>query len=438
MIDWISSRLAVWARGETSCFGWLLRTVVAVAGLFLGLCAASAVGSELTVQATDTDLRVMVDKFMRENPGVKVNFRVVSYQSVVESLPVQLASGQGPDVSMVADWGGLAKYLLDLSPYVDRKRFEYEFGPILGPMRGDTPSNGAINGMSGSMTLNGAFVNVTLFRQAGVPLPLAGASWDDWAEAARKVARLTRTEMAMEMDRSGHRFASLAISYGAKLVDDRGNFVVDEGLRTAVTKFVGWHRDGTMPMDLWGAVGGATHRDNFQDFLNGKVVFYFGGSWSLNKMDAEVGELFEWMVADAPCGNSSCTLMPGGGAMVAFKHSKQPALAAKFLAFLAREDNMREAVGRRMSIPAARTLVNTGVDYPSASEPVRNALASFRGQIPKIARTAYDFQGWRYQRAAMNSMTTRISQILNNELTVERALAFIKKDVDLAVKSSSK
>ena len=24
---------------------------------------------------------------------------------------------------------------------------------------------------------------------------------------------------------------------------------------------------------MWGAIGGATHRDNFQDFLNGKVVF---------------------------------------------------------------------------------------------------------------------------------------------------------------------
>lgn len=393
---------------------------------------------EITVQVTDADMKFLADKFTKENRGTKVNFRVVSYQSVVESLPVQLASGQGPDVSMVADWGGLARYFLDLRPHVDARRFEEEFGSILSPMRGDAVSSNAINGMSGSMTLNGAFVNVTLFKQAGIELPLAGATWDDWADAARKVAKATKTEMPMEMDRSGHRFASLAISYGAKLVDEHGNFVVDEGLRTAIRKFVGWHRDGTMPMDLWGAVGGATHRDNFQDFLNGKVVFYFGGSWSLNKMDSEVGDLFEWAVVDAPCGTSSCTLMPGGGAMVAFKHSKQPQLAARFVAFLAREDNMRESIGRRLSIPAASTLVRTGVDYPGASEPVREALSTFRKQIPKISRTAYDFQGWRYQRAAMNSMTTRISQVLNNELTVEKALSFIKKDVDLAIRTSRK
>lgn len=400
--------------------------------------AALSSAQAITVQATDTDMKYLVDKFVRENAGIKVDFRVVSYQSVVESLPVQLASGQGPDVSMVADWGGLSKYFLDLRPYVDGRRFEEEFGSILAPMRGDASAARAINGMSGSMTLNGAFVNVTLFKQAGIPLPADGATWDDWAVAARAVAKATKTEIPMEMDRSGHRFASLAISYGARLVDERGNFVVDEGLRTAVAKFVGWHRNGTMPMDLWGAVGGATHRDNFQDFLNGKAVFYFGGSWSLNKMDSEVGDLFEWAVVDAPCGTNSCTLMPGGGAMVAFRHSAQPRLAAKFLAFLAREDNMRESIGRRLSIPAAATLVRTGVDYPTASEPVRNALASFRRQIPKIAQTAYDFQGWRYQRAAMNSMTTRISQVLNSELSVDKALAFMKKDVDLAIRNSGR
>jgi alpha-1,4-digalacturonate transport system substrate-binding protein len=339
---------------------------------------------------------------------------------------------------MVGDWGGLAKYYLNLRPFVDTRYFEQEFESVLGPMRGEDQKSNAINGISGSMTMNGAFVNVTLFKQAGVTMPGPGATWDEWAEAARKVAKATKTEMPMEMDRSGHRFASLAISYGAKLLDENGNPVVDQGLKTAIRKFVDWHRDGTMPMDLWGAVGGATHRDNFQDFLNGKVVFYFGGSWVLFKMDSEVGELFEWTVVDAPCGTSSCTVMPGGGAMVAFKHTKHPKLAAEFIAFLAREDNMREAIARHPAIPVATTLVKTGVEYPGASENVRQALASFTRQVPKISKEAYAFQGWRFQRAAMNAMTTRISQVLSNELDVDTAVAFIKKDILLAIQSARK
>ncbi|HEX7558877.1 MAG TPA: ABC transporter substrate-binding protein, partial [Usitatibacter sp.] len=400
--------------------------------------AGAARAQAITVQHIDADQQVLVDKFMKENPGAKVDFRVVSFQSILESLPVQLASGEGPDVSMVADWGGLARYYLNVRPYVDAAYFEREFASLLVPMRGENPKGDAINGMSGSMTLNGAFVNVTLFKQAGVPLPKPGATWDDWAEAARKVARATRVEIPMEMDRSGHRFASLAISYGAKLVDDDGNPVVDSGLKTAIRKFVAWHRDNTMPMDLWGAVGGATHRDNFQDFMNGKVVFYFGGSWSLFKMDSVVGDLFEWVVVDAPCGTSSCTLMPGGGAMVAFKHTRNPRLAAKFLGFLAREDNMREALARHPNIPVATTLVRTGVDYPGASERVRAGLESFTRQVPAIPKAAYAFQGWRYQRAALNSMTTRISQVLTHELDVDTAAAYIKKDVELAIQASGK
>jgi alpha-1,4-digalacturonate transport system substrate-binding protein len=416
----------------------IARAAATCAALVLASAATSLAAAvpQITFEHFNPEGALVAQKFMRENPGTRVNFRQVSFQSLLESLPVQLASGQGPDVSMLADWGSLTDYYLDLRPYVDARYFEREFGAILPALRGNDPKSHAINGILGTLTLNGAFVNVTLFQQAGVPLPGPGATWDDWAEASRKVARATRTEMPMEMDRSGHRFASLAISYGAKLVDEQGRFVVDEGLKTAIRKFVAWHRDGTMPMDLWGAVGGATHRDNFADFMNGKVVFYFGGSWSLNNLDSEVGDLFEWSVVDAPCGTSSCTLMPGGGAVAAFKHTREPALAARFMAFLAREDNMRESIARRPAIPVAKTLLASGVELPGASERMRVAIATFTRQVPKIPKEAYVFQGWRFQRAALNAMTTRISQVLTNELTVERAVAFMKKDVDLAIQAA--
>ena len=391
------------------------------------------------MQHIHADEGLAAQKFMRENPGTKIDFRVVSFQSLLESLPVQLASGEGPDISMVADWGGLSKYYLDIRPYLTAQQqayWEREWPSLLPAMRGNDKSSNAIYGMAGAVTLNGAFVNVTLFRQAHVELPPPGATWDDWAAAARRVAKATRTEMPMEMDRSGHRFASLALSYGAKLVDERGRFVVDAGLKTAVEKFVAWHRDGTMPMDLWGAVGGATHLDRFSDFMNGKVVFYFGGSWSLFLMDKTVGDAFDWKVVDAPCGSAGCVLMPGGAAMVAFKHTKHPELCARYLAFLAREDTMREALARHANIPAATSLVQSGVDFPNDSERVRAALAAFTRQMPNVPPQAYAFQGWRYQRAALNALTTRISQILTNELDVDTALAFVKKDVDLAIQAS--
>ncbi|WP_196260823.1 ABC transporter substrate-binding protein [Pelagibacterium limicola] len=410
-------------------------------GLLAGaLFSGSAFAQQITVYCGDNDcdtMRMIADRFEAEHPGMSINFELVSYQAILEALPVQLESGEGPDAAVVTDLGGLSRYYLDISEYVDSDFFEDEFGGTLIWLRGANPGSDAINGMPFTLTVNGGYVNLTLFEQAGVPLPEEGATWDEWAEATSQVAAATGTEFAMSMDRSGHRFASLAISHGAELVDEEGNPVVDEGLRLAVEKFVDWHQTGVMPMDLWGAVGGATHRELFSDFLNANVVMYFGGSWALWQMDAEVGDLFDWKVIDAPCGPGSCTVMPGGGALVGFAHTRHPEVVGAWIGYLAQPENMREVVSTLVEIPAGRTLVEDGVDYPTASERTQEALATFTNQIPKMAPAAYRFQGWRFQRAMMNALTTRISQVLNNELSIDAALDRIAQDVNLAIEAAA-
>ena len=46
----------------------------------------------------------------------------VPYKAVVETLPVQLAAGEGPDIARVTDLGGLNKFYLDLTPCAGRAR----------------------------------------------------------------------------------------------------------------------------------------------------------------------------------------------------------------------------------------------------------------------------------------------------------------------------
>ncbi len=398
--------------------------------------AAGAQAQEITVQALDEFLRPVVDAFEAENPGTKVNLEVVSYQSVAESLPVQLASGGGPDISVVTDLGGLSKYYLDLTPYVDQAYFERQFGMVLDWMRGEDADPNGIYGLPDSITVTGGFVNKTLFEQAGIELPADDATWAEWGEAARAVAEATQTDFPFEMDRSGHRFAAMAISYGAELVDDEGMPVIDEGLRNAVEQFVEWHRDGTMPLDLWGAVGGATMRDNFTDFVNATTVLYYGGSWQLRRLDEEVGDFFDWKVIDAPCGVAACSAMPGGGALAGFKHTDEPELVGRFLNFAARDENLRTMIAAAVNIPTASSMIETGIEYPGVSEKVQSGLDTFINQIPKMAPAAYRFQGWPFQRAMMNALTTRISQVINHEMDVDTALERIDQDVRLAISAA--
>lgn len=418
-----------------------LRTTTALALVIAAAPISLAYGQQITVWAGDTGsggkiFAEMAKTFEAENPGVTVNVEEVSYQTLVESLPVQLEAGEGPDIAIITDLGGLSRFYQDITPYVDAAYFEQEWGQTLQWLRGGDATSTAIYGMPTTLTVNGAYVNLTLFEQAGVPVPAEGATWQEWAEATRQVAQATNTEFAMEMDRSGHRFASLAISYGAQLVDEAGHPVVDDGLRAAIEQFVAWHQDGTMPMDLWGAVGGATHRELFSDFLNANTVLYFGGSWTLAQMDSEVGDLFDWAVVPAPCGPSSCTVMPGGGAMTVFSHTQNAEIAGKLINFFAQPENLDHYISTEVEIPSAASQIANGVEYPTASARTSEALATFINQIPKMDAAAYRFQGWRYQRAMMNALTTRISQVLNNELTVDAAMERIKEDVNLAIQAA--
>src|SRR6516225_9143362 len=165
----------------------------------------------------------LAKRFETQNPDVKVAIDKVPYKAIVEQLPVQLAAGEGPDIARVTDLGGLSKYYLDITPYVkDPKYWEANFGQTLPWMRG-SPTDKGIYGMMTQLTVTGPYVNKTLFEQANVPLPGPKATWDQWIDASRKVAKATQVPYAVAFDRSGHRFAGPAISMGAKYFDAKGN-----------------------------------------------------------------------------------------------------------------------------------------------------------------------------------------------------------------------
>ena len=265
---------------------------IAALGALLAWAAAPALAQELRVQCYSDGNECEVTgeiakRFEAANAGAKIVIDKVPYKAVVETLPVQLAAGEGPDIARVTDLGGLNKYYLDLTPHLAPrapKAWNDNFASTLPWFRAG-PADKGIYGLMSQLTVTGAFVNKTLFEQAKVPMPGDKATWDDWMAAADKVAKATKTPFAMAMDRSGHRFAPLAVAYGAKIFDAKGAPVIDAGYQTAVKKFVDWNKAGLMPKEVWGGVGGSQYRDAFEEFANGRVVMYYSGSWQLKRMD---------------------------------------------------------------------------------------------------------------------------------------------------------
>jgi alpha-1,4-digalacturonate transport system substrate-binding protein len=410
----------------------------------LSLAATPALAQELRVQCYSDGNECEVTgeiakRFEAANAGVKIVIDKVPFKAVTETLPVQLAAGEGPDVGRVADLGGLNKYYLDLTPHLSparQKAWNDNFASTLGWFRAG-PQDKGIYGLMSQLTVTGAYVNKTLFEQAKVPMPGPTATWDDWMAAADKVAKATKVPFAMAMDRSGHRFAPLAVAYGAKIFDANGVPVVDAGYQAAAKKFVGWHQAGLMPKEVWGGVGGSQYRDAFEEFANGRVVVYYSGSWQVKRMDTQVTKAFDWAVAPAPCGPAACTAMPGGAAFVAFKRTKQPALAAKFIDFLSEDANYKELMARTDNIPASLAVAKAGVTY-NASPMAKAALNSFVADVPKIAAPNFALQGYRFNRAVFLPTAQRLGQAVAGEMSADDALKRIASDIDEQVKAASK
>jgi len=376
----------------------------------------------------------VLTRFEAENDGVDVVVDVVPYQAILENLPIQLAAGSGPDMAKVTDLGGLSQYYLDLAPHVDRDYWEASFGDTLSWYRG-ADGGDAINGMHSQLTITGAFVNATLFEQAGVDLPGEDATWEEWAEASRAVAEATDTPFPMAIDRTGHRFAAPAISYGAALVSEDGTPTLsDEGFATFTQQFVDWNNDGTMARDVWAGQGGATYQDAAQEFINGEIVFYYSGSWQVGRMDEQVGDFFDWQAVGSPCGPAGvCTGMPGGAGIVGFNDTEHPEIVAAVIDFLAQEDVYAEVAARTRNLPAHLGVAEAGVEFEDASPAAAAALSAFAAELPDVAPAAFRYQGYVNNRAMFGITAERVSQAIVGELSVEEAVDRMASDLEAAL-----
>ena len=375
-------------------------------------------------------MRSLLDRFEAQNSDIRVTLDVVPYKSIMESLPVQLAAGDGPDIARVTDLGGLSKYYMNLRPHLsDAGYWEKSFGPFLKWLRqpGDTS---AISGFMTQLTVTGPYVNKTLFEQAEVPMPGKGATWDDWAKASKQVADKLEIPIPMAWDRSGHRVSGPAIAMGAKMFDGSGEpALIDEGLKRMTQRLYDWHQQGIMAKELWGSVSGSTYLGANEDFTNAQVVMYMSGSWQIPQFANNIGDAFDWWAVPAPCGPAACTGMPGGAALVAIKDTKHPEEVAKLMDWLAQEENLAEFYGRTLFIPGHLGLAEKGVDFDTEDPRAKHALETFAGAVPGISPTAFDLQGYVYNRVMFNALISRLNEAIMGELTLDQAYERMEQDI---------
>ena len=388
-----------------------------------------AVELRFTYYADGVEAEVMqplLDKFMAENPDITVVLDVVPYQTIDEQLPVQVETGEGPDLARITNFGAYKGKLLDLRDYLaDPAYYEANFpAPILEAM--------GYGGFPDALTVTGPYVNKTLFDQAEVELPGEGTTWQEWTDLTTQVAEATGVQYAISIDGTGHRFAGPAMSMGATLLDADGNFTVDTpGFRAFAETVKGWHDAGITPSEVW--FNADAVNSCIDDFKSGQLVMCMSGSWNINGLANDVGDAFDWVVVPNPTGDGGSTGIAGGSAVAAFAATEHPEEVARLVEFLIQPENYGAFSAGTLALPAQKDVASAGVEFDTDNPLVLAALSAYTAEVPKLQDQAVGLNVHPYAFAYYRNSANRIAQYLTGELTLDEMLVNLQTDIDNAI-----
>ncbi|WDF34109.1 sugar ABC transporter substrate-binding protein [Arthrobacter agilis] len=317
--------------------------------------------------AEEEGFRRGIDAFKAANSGVDVQLNLVPYEQIFTNIDAQLQAGTAPDLFRV-DYGTIGAYssqdqLLDLSSYVDTAAAE-EFLPAMWQA---VQYDGKPFGVPHQTDTSALVYRTDFFEQAGitnVPDSLASAwTWDEFRQVAEQLRGSIPGDLypfVYNWQLGGStRWLSWLFQAGGRLFDEdlTGSAIESDAGRKALEFTQGFFTDGLVPPSS--SVKSSTYADDA--FSAGTTAMAFVGNFVLPGLDENITD-FEWSATYLPRDErGACDL--GGNALVATKNARNPELAAEFLKFMTRPDQMSDFCARAMELPTLNSLVGTELDY---------------------------------------------------------------------------
>jgi multiple sugar transport system substrate-binding protein len=151
-------------------------------------------------------MQALVERYEKEHPDVQIERIHANGDDYQAKLKTMFAAGTPPDVfylgyEYLPEMAGL-KLLRDLTPFIEREKsaghaaWLDDFYPILLDafrFNGARTGQGPLYGLPKDFTTTLMYVNVDLFKEAGVPVPYEGWTWDEYEQAMKKITALSHT-----------------------------------------------------------------------------------------------------------------------------------------------------------------------------------------------------------------------------------------------------
>ena len=355
--------------------------------------------------------------------GATVKLDVIPFTSLDTQLQARLAAGNAPDVARLNNPGLYIKDSLDLEKYLGRN-YVKEF------LKGSTlqvthPTTKKLIGVPYDLTVNGPFINVDMFKKAGVAVPTSW-NWAQLVEAGKKVQKATGSEYAFAIDKSGHRVSTAMSHFGAFMVDKNQRNVLPSSktrAEKAVKIITDLYKADQAPRDLWIGTG-TKYSSPTAIFLAQQTPIFFSGNWQVASLNRDAK--FDFAAVPNPKEINGGG-WPGGKFLTAFNASKNPDLAAFFLRYLADTAQMEQMDKNAFWLPTRVDLVSQGVKYATRSAD----MSVFQADAAKTPAAAYGIQSVPTLTGNIyNKLRDLMTEVMAGKITAKQAIQLQSDYID--------
>lgn len=368
----------------------------------------------------------IIEDYQNENPHVEINLIEVAYSDLDTKLKTMISGGKPPALTRITNPGGYVNQALDMGNYVDDvEAFMDQFVESVRPYY---VFDGKIVSVPQDVTANGLIYNKTLFDKAGVEVPQSPDeiwTWDEFADALRKVIDDGDAQHGMVWDFTPHRWSTMLYQFGGSIFSEdisEATINNDAGVN-AVEYFIKLHKDGLMPESVW--LGGENPNNLFR---SGTVAAHFSGNWMISNY-RDITD-FEWGITYSPIGEIRSSV-PGGKYVMAFENSGVEDEAAAFILYLASQEVNAKFTSESLFISPRKD--NAVLDYEYGKE----MFAVFANELDNTpAAAARDWAQQEILPKVQNEIRDSIVEVLLGNVTAKDALDDVAVKINEAIAES--